>query len=252
MALGKALKCAWRCREGGAAWAGGELAAGTPGKGRAWGGPARGCPGAWRAGAWRAGAWRAGPFSSAAAAGTERAPEGAPGGTPGGGAPGGAAPGGGRGAPGAALLDAEDKLSDRAIVADLWGYLWPREDGLATKARVLAAGSMMVGSKLVGVGVPFLFKWAVDSLTGADMSYLPEALLATTPAALMVAYGVARAGQVRRPAGPGAGQRPPPPVAPFWRLRAPFADPSRPGLSRASPGLPRSLPAPPVPSRRAR
>lgn len=50
-------------------------------------------------------------------------------------------------------------------------------------------------TQLMGVSVPFLFKYAVDILTGSSVDQVPLALAALTPTTLMVAYGVSRATQ---------------------------------------------------------
>jgi ATP-binding cassette subfamily B (MDR/TAP) protein 7 len=60
------------------------------------------------------------------------------------------------------------------------------------RARVVAAGALLVGSKLLNVQVPFLFKEAVDSLSGLTHG-VPDAALAA-PVAVLVGYGLARAG----------------------------------------------------------
>ena len=51
-------------------------------------------------------------------------------------------------------------------------------------------------SQLVGVAVPFLFKWAVDCLAGVGMADAPAMVIGLTPVGLMVGYGLARAAQV--------------------------------------------------------
>jgi len=68
-------------------------------------------------------------------------------------------------------------------------YLWPRgETGI--KLRVIIALAMLLISKLIAVGTPFLYKGAVDALApGADST---GALLALGAVGLVVAYGMAR------------------------------------------------------------
>ena len=73
-----------------------------------------------------------------------------------------------------------------------WAFLWdPAEPSL--RARIGAAFVLMIGAKLVTIQVPFLFKYAVDSLS--DPAAPEVALVAAcglTPATLLLAYGGTR------------------------------------------------------------
>jgi len=62
--------------------------------------------------------------------------------------------------------------------------LWPR-DSLELRLRVVAAVALLVAAKLVNIGVPFLYKHAVDILGG-------KAGLVVVPVMLIVAYGMSR------------------------------------------------------------
>ncbi len=65
-------------------------------------------------------------------------------------------------------------------------YLWPQEHPWV-KRRVLLAMLALVASKLIAVGTPVLYKWAVDTLAGEGISEL-----ALGAVGLTVAYGMAR------------------------------------------------------------
>ena len=81
------------------------------------------------------------------------------------------------------------------IFRTLGGYLWPKDEPLTgpVKARVMASLGLLVGSKLVNIQVPFIFKHLVDTLVPANAvgAGSPE-MLAAVPTALVVGYGVAR------------------------------------------------------------
>ena len=63
-------------------------------------------------------------------------------------------------------------------------YLWPR-DSRELRVRVVLAVAFMVAGKLVNIGVPFLYKHAVDALA-------PGRAAIVVPVAVIVAYGLAR------------------------------------------------------------
>ena len=65
-------------------------------------------------------------------------------------------------------------------------YLWPKEH-VWVKQRVVLAMVALVLSKLIAVGTPILYKWAVDTLAGDGVSEL-----ALGAVGLTVAYGMAR------------------------------------------------------------
>ena len=81
-------------------------------------------------------------------------------------------------------------------------YIWPK-DNPEHRTRVVGALSLLVASKCLNVGTPFMFKYAVDALaiagagaaTGPEaIAALPAAVIGFTPAAMLGGYGVARAG----------------------------------------------------------
>ena len=63
-------------------------------------------------------------------------------------------------------------------------YLWPR-DSLELRLRVVAALLLLVGAKIVNIGVPFLYKHAVDTLSGKLGPVV-------VPIFVVLAYGMAR------------------------------------------------------------
>ena len=67
---------------------------------------------------------------------------------------------------------------------DLVPYLWPR-DSFELRLRVVAALALLVGAKLINIAVPFLYKHAVDTLSG---KFGPVVV----PVMLVIAYGMAR------------------------------------------------------------
>ncbi|CAI9107189.1 OLC1v1006492C1 [Oldenlandia corymbosa var. corymbosa] len=96
-----------------------------------------------------------------------------------------------------------DQIPDAKIMQTLAKYLWLK-DNHEFRLRVLAALGFLVGAKVLNVQVPFLFKLAVDWLTTAtgnagalaEFSAANSTMLAlfVSPAAVLVGYGIARAG----------------------------------------------------------
>ncbi len=85
---------------------------------------------------------------------------------------------------------AEEGRSHWLTVKSLLPFLWaPGRTDL--RFRVIAALSLLVAAKLVGVYVPFLFKDAVDALTPVS-EHGTETGLIVVPVALIVSYGLAR------------------------------------------------------------
>ncbi len=88
---------------------------------------------------------------------------------------------------------ARDRRSGWRTLRKVAPYLWPA-DAPWVKNRVLAALAFLLLAKLVGVGIPFVYKAAVDVLTGEAAS--PAWLLGMGAVGITVAYGVARAANV--------------------------------------------------------
>ena len=101
----------------------------------------------------------------------------------------------------AAVAAAESDF-DLRMIRSLLPYVWPA-DKPDHRARVVGALSLLVASKFLNVSTPFMFKYAVDALavgaTGAAsgpgaLAAVPAAAVAFTPAAMLMGYGVSRAG----------------------------------------------------------
>jgi len=96
------------------------------------------------------------------------------------------------------LPKTEKNLSDERIsgwrtIRRVMPYLWPEGDS-GVKWRVVLAMALLFIAKLIAVGTPLLYKWAVDEL-GGDVS-APAFFLALGAVGLTVAYGVARLANV--------------------------------------------------------
>ncbi|KAL6957440.1 ABC transporter B member 25 [Sarracenia purpurea var. burkii] len=95
------------------------------------------------------------------------------------------------------------QVADTKILSTLVKYLWMK-DNFEFRLRVIAALGFLVGSKVLNVQVPFLFKLAVDWLTTATGNASALASFTTanatalalfvSPASVLVGYGIARAG----------------------------------------------------------
>ena len=79
--------------------------------------------------------------------------------------------------------------SAKQVLFSLASYLWPSDPGL--RLRVVGAVVLLLGAKVLGVYVPFFFKYAVDSLN-VVLETGQQALL-TVPLAVLLGYGIARA-----------------------------------------------------------
>ena len=85
----------------------------------------------------------------------------------------------------------EQRKADWAILKEMAQYLWPK-DSLGTRARVLVAVALLVGSKVLNVQVPFYFKSIIDSM---NVDFAVVGGTATTVAGSMIlAYGITRIG----------------------------------------------------------
>ncbi|XP_071112669.1 iron-sulfur clusters transporter ABCB7, mitochondrial-like [Haliotis cracherodii] len=86
------------------------------------------------------------------------------------------------------------EVSGWDIVKAMMTYIWPK-DKPGIKARVVIAVGLLIGSKVMNVQVPFIFKYAVDWLN-APSNWLnlgdPTATIVTMATALLIGYGLAR------------------------------------------------------------
>jgi ATP-binding cassette subfamily B protein len=92
---------------------------------------------------------------------------------------------------GAAQQGRHKKDNHWQTVGSLLPYLWtPGRADL--KIRVIGALLLLVLAKLLGVYVPFLFKDAVDALTGGGQGVDASTLALAVPTGLILGYGTAR------------------------------------------------------------
>ncbi|KAK3578887.1 hypothetical protein CHS0354_010253 [Potamilus streckersoni] len=89
-----------------------------------------------------------------------------------------------------------DKVRGWDIIKAMLSYVWPK-DKPGIKARVIIAISLLIGSKVLNVQVPFIFKYAVDFLNQPS-NWLnlsePGSTIMTVATAVIIGYGIARAG----------------------------------------------------------
>ncbi|XP_074649596.1 iron-sulfur clusters transporter ABCB7, mitochondrial-like [Tubulanus polymorphus] len=82
------------------------------------------------------------------------------------------------------------------IIKNMLAYVWPR-DKPGIRARVVAAFGLLIGSKVLIIQVPFLFKHIVDYLNNSDNILnlaTAQGTVITMATAIIVGYGMARAG----------------------------------------------------------
>jgi len=90
----------------------------------------------------------------------------------------------------------ESSLTDVEVLKEVWSYIKP-STSRETGHRVIAALSLLAASKILNVQVPFLMKYAIDSLALDPTGATPATVFgvaALTPTALLIGYGAARAG----------------------------------------------------------
>jgi ATP-binding cassette, subfamily B (MDR/TAP), member 7 len=88
------------------------------------------------------------------------------------------------------------EMSDWSTVKEMITYVKPQGDG-DVKRRMAAALGLLLGSKVLNVQVPFMFKHVVDALSVDPSGLTPAAVgtvLTMTPPMLIVGYGVSRIG----------------------------------------------------------
>ncbi|XP_077977686.1 iron-sulfur clusters transporter ABCB7, mitochondrial-like [Glandiceps talaboti] len=82
------------------------------------------------------------------------------------------------------------------IMKTMTMYIWPKES-FGIKVRVLAALGLLIGSKLINVQVPFIFKHAIDYLNTTPAEVAATSTtggVVTVATAMVIGYGAARAG----------------------------------------------------------
>lgn len=91
------------------------------------------------------------------------------------------------------LLGRKVSTSELFMMRSLFKTIWPK-DNPKFKIRVLIAVSLLIGSKLLNVEVPFLFKQIIDQM---NVDWTQEVgVLSTVIGSLILAYGGARFGAV--------------------------------------------------------
>src|ERR1700726_1782003 len=103
-------------------------------------------------------------------------------------------------APGAEdTLPASQNSAEKATLigtlAHLWPYIWPG-DRVDLKMRVVWSMVLLLAAKLATLSVPFIFKWAIDALTGADTAPVQSSnwplWLIASPLIMTASYGALR------------------------------------------------------------
>lgn len=88
------------------------------------------------------------------------------------------------------IEDNENEGNHFLTIKELWRYIWP--DGRTDlKIRVILSMLFLIMAKVIGVSVPFLFKAAMDTLTG-DLEVTVGMIAAAVPVGLIIGYGTAR------------------------------------------------------------
>ena len=86
-----------------------------------------------------------------------------------------------------------DKI-DVTILKKLTTYLWPKADepyAFQTKSRIGGALVLLLGSKLINIQVPFIFKHIIDTCSTVEMVNGMDPHVAV-PLSMVLGYGLAR------------------------------------------------------------
>ncbi|VDP45087.1 unnamed protein product [Schistosoma mattheei] len=89
-------------------------------------------------------------------------------------------------------LEQKAILSDWTIIRRLLKYVWP-QDRPEIRLRVVAAMFLLLSSKFVNVLVPFVFKIAVDCLSGETPLLLGDTSPSVAATTILISYGLFRA-----------------------------------------------------------
>lgn len=91
----------------------------------------------------------------------------------------------------------KNKLTNKEILKQLFQFVWPKDNN-SIKLRVAFAMGLLIGSKLLTICVPFIFKDIVDFLNKngkiEDFNGSTESIVVLTVICLALGYGAARAG----------------------------------------------------------
>ncbi|WP_185804902.1 ABCB family ABC transporter ATP-binding protein/permease [Pontivivens nitratireducens] len=89
----------------------------------------------------------------------------------------------------------DDNTRERSVLTKVIPYLWP-ENQPQLRFRVVLAMVLLVVAKVITLATPLFFSGAVDALAPEEAGQNTGFLLALGPVALVVGFGLARAGQV--------------------------------------------------------
>src|ERR1700737_5592048 len=100
--------------------------------------------------------------------------------------------GGGEALPSATSIEQATLIG---TLAHLWPYIWPG-DRADLKMSVVWSMVLLLAAKLATLSVPFIFKWAIDALTGADTAPVQSSnwtmWLIASPLMMTLSYGALR------------------------------------------------------------
>src|ERR1700737_5669987 len=100
--------------------------------------------------------------------------------------------GGGEALPSATSIEQATLIG---TLAHLWPYIWPG-DRADLKMSVVWSMVLLLAAKLATLSVPFIFKWAIDALTGADSAPVQSSnwplWLIASPLIMTLSYGAMR------------------------------------------------------------
>src|SRR5437868_2780189 len=95
----------------------------------------------------------------------------------------------------AALQQSSRNATLSGTLLHLWPYIWPG-DRIDLKMRVVWSMLLLLVAKLATLSVPFIFKWAIDALTGADTAPVQPSnwplWLIASPLIMTLSYGAIR------------------------------------------------------------
>lgn len=89
----------------------------------------------------------------------------------------------------------DDNTRERSVLTKVIPYLWP-ENQPQLRFRVVLSMVLLVVAKVITLATPLFFSGAVDALAPEEAGQNTGFLLALGPVALVVGFGLARAGQV--------------------------------------------------------
>lgn len=96
-----------------------------------------------------------------------------------------------------AAFKGADEVTGWQMMRSMVQYVWP-DDAPEVRKKVQIALGLLVGAKVLNISVPFLFKHTVDQLNALAQNPLnfdtPESTAMTVTFALIIGYGISRAG----------------------------------------------------------